>query len=226
MSSLPLLPSHSLPLLQCGVPPHRRQFSMSYSNMSPSHGLQLFINCPSVGPSHGVESFRNRLLQCGSPTGSQALPANLLQRGLLSPQVCRSCQEPAPAWAPHGVNSLLRASPCSSVGPSMGCRWRSAPLWTSMGCRGSLTHQCLLHRCRGTSTLAPGASPPPPSALALVSAGLFLTSSHSCHLAAAGFFFLLNYVIPEALPPSLMGSALASGGSILEPASIGSIRLM
>jgi len=33
-----------------------------------------------------------------------------------------------------------------------------------------------------------------------------------------GFFSLLNYVIPEALPPSLMGSALAGGRSILESA--------
>jgi len=34
-------------------------------------------------------------------------------------------------------------------------------------------------------------------------------------------FFLLKYIIPEALPPALMGSALASGGSILELAGIG-----
>lgn len=34
-------------------------------------------------------------------------------------------------------------------------------------------------------------------------------------------FPLLECVIPEALPPSLMGSALASGGSILESAGIG-----
>ena len=34
---------------------------------------------------------------------------------------------------------------------------------------------------------------------------------------------LLKYVIPEALPPSLMSSALASGGSVLEPAGIGSV---
>ena len=42
------------------------------------------MNCSSVGPFHRVQSFRNRLLQCGSPTGSQVLPANLLQCGLLS----------------------------------------------------------------------------------------------------------------------------------------------
>ena len=37
------------------------------------------------------------------------------------------------------------------------------------------------------------------------------------------FFSLLKSVIPEALLPSLMGSALASSGSILEPAGIGSV---
>jgi len=37
-----------------------------------------------------------------------------------------------------------------------------------------------------------------------------------------GFTFLLNYVIPEMLPPLLMNSAFASR-SVLEPAGIGSI---
>ena len=34
---------------------------------------------------------------------------------------------------------------------------------------------------------------------------------------------LLKSVIPAVLPLSLMGSALASGGSVLEPAGIGSV---
>ena len=38
------------------------------------------------------------------------------------------------------------------------------------------------------------------------------------------FLHFLKYVITEALPPSLMGSALASRRSILDPAGIGSIR--
>ncbi|KAJ7414373.1 hypothetical protein BTVI_41283 [Pitangus sulphuratus] len=52
-----------------------------------------------------------------------------------------------------------------------------------------------------------------------------LTYSHSSLPAAvfAGFFSLLGHVIPEALPPSLMGSALASRGFILELSGIGSI---
>jgi len=84
--------------------------------VSPSHGLQLFTNCPSVGPSHGVQSFRNRLLQHGSPMGSEALPANLLRRGLLSPPVCRSSQEPASARAPHGVTASFRHTPALAWG--------------------------------------------------------------------------------------------------------------
>jgi len=100
-------------------PSHGRQFFTNFSNVSPSHGLQLFMNWSSVGSFHGVQSFRNKLLQCGSPMGSQALPENLLWHGLFSPWVlagpCSSMgsqrghsfhwvHPPAPAWAPfHGL---------------------------------------------------------------------------------------------------------------------------
>jgi len=99
--------SHSSPAPVWG-PSHGRQFSTNFSNVSPSHGLQLFMNFPSVGLSHGVQSFRRRLFQRGSSTGSQALPASLLCCGLLSPRVCRSWQEPAPVWAPCGVTDFFR----------------------------------------------------------------------------------------------------------------------
>jgi len=101
-------------------PSHRLQLFTNCSSMSPSHGLQLFMNCPSVGPFHAVQSFRNRLLQCGSPTGSQALPADLLWCELLSPQVCRSWQEPAPAQAPHGVTASFGYPPALAWGPFHG----------------------------------------------------------------------------------------------------------
>jgi len=54
-----------------------------------------------------------------------------------------------------------------------------------------------------------------------------LTSSHFSLLTAISLQFflpLLKYVITEALPPSLVGLASASGESILEPAGIGSLR--
>jgi len=107
---------HTLPLLQCEGSSHWRQFSTNFSKVSPSHGLQRFMNYARVGPSHGVQSFRNRLLQRGSPMGSQALPANLLWLGLLSPRVCGSWQEPAPAQGSPWGHSLLQASTCSGVG--------------------------------------------------------------------------------------------------------------
>lgn len=47
----------------------------------------------------------------------------------------------------------------------------------------------------------------------------------SCSLAAVvqSCFSLLKYIIPEALPPSLMGLVLASIRSILELAGFGSV---
>jgi len=83
---------------------------MNFSNMSPSHGLQLFTNCSSVGPSHGVQSFRNRLLQRESPTGSQGLPAHLLQHGLLSPQGHRYLLHRGPPWTEEGQPASPRSS--------------------------------------------------------------------------------------------------------------------
>jgi len=106
---------HTLPLLQREGSSHGTQFSTNFSSVSPSHGLQLSMSCPSMGPSHRVQSFRNRLLQRGFRTGSQALPANLLRCGLLSSRVHRSCQEPAPAWGSPRGHSFLQASTCSSV---------------------------------------------------------------------------------------------------------------
>lgn len=48
----------------------------------------------------------------------------MLQHRLLSPWVCRfSCQDPAPAWAYHGVMTFFWASLCSAVGSHRGCRW-------------------------------------------------------------------------------------------------------
>jgi len=108
--------------------------------------LQLFTNCSSVAPSQGLQSFRNRLLQLGSPTGSQALPTNLLLRGLFSPQVCRSWQEPAPAWAPHGVTASFRHSPAPAWGPFY---WLQVDICSTVDLYGlegdDLPHHCLHH---------------------------------------------------------------------------------
>jgi len=103
-------------LLLLPPPSHGRQFPTDFSNMSPSHRLQLFTHCPRVGPFHRVQSFRNRLLQRGFPMGSQALPENLLQRGLLSPWVRRSLAGDCSSMGSPWGQSLLQASTCSGVG--------------------------------------------------------------------------------------------------------------
>jgi len=192
------------------------QSSTNWSNVDPSQGLQLFTNCPSVGPSHGVPSFRNRLLQRGSPMGSRVQPANLLWRGFLSMGM-------GSLWA----EAPFRASPpAAGWGPPWATVLISALPWPSMSCSGTICSTFVFSTgCREISPVAPGETPPP-SSPTLVSAGLLLshrlTPLFGCSSADC-FFPLLNYVIPEVLPLSLMGSALASGGSVLEPAGTGSV---
>jgi len=132
---------------------------------------------PAQGPSHGVTSPASKPALAWVPlsTGPQVLPG-----------ACSSVGSP---WG----HSLLRASTCSSVGSSLGCRWRSAPLWTSIGCRGTifLTMGCSTC-CRGTTALVPGASPPPPSLLTLVSAEFFLS-----HILTPLFSLLLHVSPPS-----------------------------
>jgi len=96
-------------------------------------------------PSHRVQSFRNRLLQRGSPTGSQALPANLLWRGLLSPWVHRSWQEPAPVWAPHRVTASFRHPPAPVWGPFHGLQVDICSTVDLMDCRGTTCITMDLH---------------------------------------------------------------------------------
>jgi len=146
-----------------------------------------------VGLFHGIQSFKNRLLQCRSPVGSQVLPANLLQYGLLSPWLHRSCQEPAPAWALHGVTA--------SFGHPRTAEWISAAPWISMDCRGTTYFTMIIFTgCSGVSALTPGAPPPPQSFFTNlgVCRGVSLTDSHSSLLDAVtveSFFLpLLKYV--------------------------------
>lgn len=55
-----------------------------------------------IHPFHGVQSFRNRLLQYGSPTASEVLPANLFLSRLLYIG-CSFCQKPATMWPLQGL---------------------------------------------------------------------------------------------------------------------------
>ena len=169
---------------------------------SPSGGglLTLFL-CSSVGPLpwervlHGLlycGSFLqavvlHTLLQCGSPAGSQVLPANLLQHGLLSPWGHRSCQDPAPARVCHRVTASFGHPPPVVWGPP-----QAAGVFCSIvnlhGCRAQLPHHGLHH---GISAPAPVAPPTPPSSLTWVSAQLFLShilTPFSGCCCIAGFF--------------------------------------
>jgi len=49
---------------------------------------------------------------------------------------------------------------------------------------------------------------------------MVLLLSPNCCLTAGFFLPLLKYVITEALPASLIGLALGSGGSLLEPLAL------
>jgi len=185
-----------------------------------------------MGPSHGVQSCRNRLLQHGSPTGSQVLPANLLRRGLLSPRVRRSWQEAAPARAPHGVTASFRHPPAPAWGPFHRLQVDICSTVALYGLhRNTLPHHGLQHKLQGKTLCSSvsSTSSPPSFFTDLGVAELFLShhltpvsqmpSHHSFFL-----LLLLKHVIPEALPPSLVGLTFASGGSVLEPTGPGFIR--
>jgi len=153
--------------------------------------LLTLFPCSSVG-SHPWETVLHKLSQHGSFPGAAVLEKQAalawVPCGVTSP-----ASKPAPVWAPLSTgpqvlpgacssagspwgHSIFWASPCSGVGSSPGCGWRSVPLWTSMDCRETtcLTMVCSMG-CRGTSAPAPGAPPLPPSVLTLGSAELLLS---------------------------------------------------
>jgi len=201
--------------------------------------------CSSVG-SLSWETVLHELLQ-HEFFPQAAVLHELLQRGFLPPgavlqeqaapawvphRVTSPASKPAPAWAPLSVGPQVLPGACSSMGSPRGHNLLQASTCSSVGSsmvrRGTACLTTVFSAgCRSISAPAPGAPPPSPFSLTFVSTELLLSRiatplfCFNCHY--AGFLPLLN-VIPEALPPSLMGSALASGGSILEPAGVGSIR--
>ena len=149
--------SRSAPASAWG-PSHGTHSSMNFSSVSPSHGVLFFMNCCSVGPFHGVQSFRSTLFQHGSPMGSQALPANPIQRVLLSPVICRSWQ------APHGVTASFRPPPAPAWGPFQGLHMDTC---SSMDLHGlqqdHLPHHGLHHALQGKTLCSSVSSTSSPS---------------------------------------------------------------
>jgi len=159
----------------------------SSCSSSSSYAGQFRMNCSRVGPFHEVQSFRNRLLQCGFPMGSQALPANLLRCGLLSPRVHGKHGFPMGSQPPlgicllqHGVLHGLQAGICSTM-DLHGLQGDSPPHHSPHhGLQGNL--------CSGTwSTSSPSFF----TDLGVCTA-VSLTSSHSslpcCFCTVVGFF--------------------------------------
>ena len=201
---------------------------MNFPNVSPSHRLQFFTNCPSMAPSHGVQSFK--LLQRGSPLGSQALPANLLQCGLLS---LHGSTGPGRSLLQHGLP--MGSQPPSGIhllrhGVFHSLQVDICSIVNLHGLQGdNLPHHGLHHRLQGKKNFCSSVwSTSSPSFFTdLGVCRVFsLTSSHSSLLTAISLQVcpLLNYAITEALAPSLIGLALVSSRSVLEPAGAGFIR--
>jgi len=178
----------------------------------------------------------------GEVLQEQAAPERL-PHGVTSP-----ASKPALAWVPLSTGPEVLAGACSSVGFPQGHSFLQASTYSCVGSLPRATSGYLLHHgppwaaggqtaslryfstgCKGgLSALVSQAFPPPSFFTDLgVCRAVSFTSSHSSLSNAflPQFFLpLLKYVIPEALPPSLIGLALASSGSVLELAGIGFIR--
>ncbi|KAK4828209.1 hypothetical protein QYF61_024643 [Mycteria americana] len=119
--------------------------------------------------------------------------------------------EPAPAWVPS-MGCSPSGTDCSSVGPPQGhksCQQTCSSVGSSLHGPTGPARSLLQHR------LPMGSQPP---------SGIHLLQRGVLHGLQADISSpcppLLKYVIPEELPLSLMGSALASSRSVLEPAAL------
>ena len=183
---------HTLPLPQRGVPPMGDSPLQTAPKWILPMGCSSSVTALALVPAWGAVSQEQAApawvpLRVTSPARKPVLGWAPLPTGpQVLPGACSSAGSP---WG----HSLLQTSTCSGTGSSMCCRWTSAPRWTSMGCRGTA---CLtmvfITGCRAITVPAPGASPPPPSSLTLVSAELFpshiLTPLSPCRF----FFPFLN----------------------------------
>ena len=138
-----LLPLHTLPLLQHGVPQTSPMWvlPMGCSSALTAPEWISFMGCsPPVWVPHGK-------------------PANLLWCGLLYPWDHRSYQEPAPAWALHRVAASFGHPPA----PMWGLPGLQLEICSTVDLHGLQGTACLTRvcstGCRGISAPAPGAPP-------------------------------------------------------------------
>lgn len=122
----------------------------------------------------------------------------------------------APSSSERGALTLF---PCSSVGSSHGVSPLQCGLLSPQSHSKAAGAQllCLQGKSAGKSQLWHVEH-----LLPLILHCPCLQSCFSRKAAALSPF--IGHVIPEVVPQSLMGSALASDGSVLEPASVGSVR--
>ncbi|KAM9590846.1 uncharacterized protein ACIBXB_005895 [Morphnus guianensis] len=218
---------HTLPLLQRGVPPTGDSpprtsptwvlpTGCSSSRTAPAWVLSTVCSpsgtdCSSVGPPRGHKSCQ-KICSVGSSLHRSAGPA----RSLLQRRVPTGSQPPSGTHLLRcGVLHGLQVDICSTV--------------DLHGLQGdSLPHHGLHHRLQGNLCSGAWSISSPSFFTDLgVRRVVSLTCSHSSLRlpnTPVPTFFLLKNVITEALPLSLIGSALAGGGSFLEPAGMGSLE--
>ncbi|KAM6059669.1 uncharacterized protein LJ206_014270 isoform 2-T2 [Theristicus caerulescens] len=127
----------------------------------------------------------------------------------------KSCQKTCSSMGSPQGHSLLQAHPPALM-------WILHGLWVDICSTVVLHHRLHRHHLCSSAWSISSSSFFTEFGISIV---VSLTCSHFSLPAAVveQFLPLLKYVIAEALPPSLMGSALASGESVLELAGTGSV---
>jgi len=168
--------------------------------------------CSSVGPPLRHKPCQQTCSGVGSSLHGSAGPGrSLLQHG-----------------APHGITASFRHPSALVWGPFHRLQVEICSTMDLYGLQGhSLPYCGLHHRLQGRNLCSCAWSTAFPSftdlgVCRLVFSHIVTLLSLHCHFTAG--FYLLKHVLPEVLPPSLIGLALARSRSILEPAGISCIR--